>query len=293
MDRFLDILIIGLSSGSIYALVALGYTMVYGIVKLINFAHGDVIMVGAFVIYALVAHTGMPFYVAIPVSMAFCAALGVAMDKIAYKPLRKASRLSALITAIGASLLLQNFVLVFIGPGPYPFPAPEFPPNIHLGGTLTIAYRDILILGTTLVIMALLQLFVKRTRMGKAMRAVSEDAGAASLMGINVNATISITFAVGSALAAVGAFLHASSFPQVEPFMGMNLGLNAFVAAVLGGIGSIPGAMLGGFLLGIIESFTRGYISSGWSDAIVFSILIVVLLLKPSGLLGKATGEKV
>ena len=293
MEMFVMQLINGLSIGSIYALVALGYTMVYGIVKLINFAHGDVIMVGAYIIYLLVRYTGLPFVPAVLVAMAGCALLGFLMEKIAYKPLRNASRLSALITAIGVSLFLQNLFMTIFRPDPRPFPAIAIQGSVRIFGNATVSNLAIVTIVIAVVMMALLQLLVKTTRIGKAMRAVSEDAGAASLMGVNVNSTIAITFAVGSALAAVGSFLFASTFPQVQPFMGLDMGLKAFVAAVLGGIGIIPGAMLGGFLLGIVEVMTRAYISTQWSDAVVFSILILVLLLKPSGLLGKTVGEKV
>ncbi|MCL1862087.1 MAG: branched-chain amino acid ABC transporter permease [Defluviitaleaceae bacterium] len=295
MEMFVMQLINGLSIGSIYALVALGYTMVYGIVKLINFAHGDVIMVGAYIIFLLVMYTGMHFVPAVLIAMAGCALLGVLMEKIAYKPLRNASRLSALITAIGVSLFLQNLFMTIFSPAPRPFPTIGLQGSVRIFGNATVSNLAIVTIVVSLVMMGLLQIFVKMTKMGKAMRAVSEDAGAASLMGINVNTTIAITFAVGSALAAVGSFLFASTFPQVQPFMGLDMGLKAFVAAVLGGIGVIPGAMLGGLLLGIIEVMTRAFIPGGtqWSDAVVFSLLIIILLLKPSGLMGKSVGEKV
>lgn len=293
MELFFAQLINGISIGSIYALVALGYTMVYGIVKLINFAHGDVIMVGAYVVYFFVRIIGLPFLPAVFLAMAACAILGVAMDKIAYKPLRKASRLSALITAIGVSLFLQNSFMVMMGSSPRPFPALSVPGHVTLFGNVTVSNLTIITIVVSILMMALLQLIVIKTRAGKAMRAVSEDSGAASLMGINVNVTIAVTFAIGSSLAAVGSALYASTFPLVDPFMGMMLGLKAFVAAVVGGIGLIPGAMLGGFLLGIAESMTNAYISSQLSDAVVFGMLIIVLLFKPAGILGKATGEKV
>jgi branched-chain amino acid transport system permease protein len=293
MELFVAQLINGLSSGSIYALVALGYTMVYGIVKLINFAHGDVIMVGSFIIFFAVNSMMLPFVAAVIVAMVGCAALGVLMEKIAYKPLRKASRLSALITAIGLSLFLQNIFLVGLDRDSYAFPSVALGEPVTIFGSVTISQISIITITVSALMMVLLQFFVKGTKMGKAMRAVSEDAGAASLMGINVNTTIAITFAVGSALAAVGSALHSSTFPVIDPFIGAQMGLKAFVAAVLGGIGIIPGAMLGGILLGVIESMTRAYISTQLSDAIVFSILIIVLLLKPSGLMGKAVGEKV
>ena len=293
MELFIAQLINGISIGSIYALVALGYTMVYGIVKLINFAHGDVIMVGAYTMYFLVRRMGLPFLPSVVVAMIACAILGVTMDKIAYKPLRKASRLSALITAIGVSLFLQNSFLVFIGSSPRPFPALSAPGHVQIFGGVTASNLTVITIVVSILMMGMLQLIVKKTRAGKAMRAVSEDSGAAALMGVNVNTTIAITFALGSALAAVGSALYASTFPLVDPFMGMMLGLKAFVAAVVGGIGIIPGAMLGGLLLGIAESLTAAYISSQLVDAVVFSMLIIVLLFKPAGLMGKATGEKV
>ena len=293
MELFLAQLLNGISIGSIYALVALGYTMVYGIVKLINFAHGDIIMVGAYVVYLLVRHMGLPFLPAVLLAMLACAILGVAMDRIAYKPLRKATRLSALITAIGVSLFLQNSFMVMMGSSPRPFPALNAPGHVNIFGNVNASNLTLITIATAILMMVLLQVIVKKTRVGKAMRAVSEDSGAASLMGINVNVTIAITFAIGSALAAVGSALYASTFPLADPFMGMMLGLKAFVAAVVGGIGIIPGAMLGGFLLGIAESMTNAYISSQLSDAVVFGMLIIILLFKPAGLLGKSTGEKV
>ena len=293
MELFLAQLLNGISIGSIYALVALGYTMVYGIVKLINFAHGDIIMVGAYVVYLLVRHMGLPFLPSVLLAMLACAILGVAMEKIAYKPLRKATRLSALITAIGVSLFLQNSFMVMMGSSPRPFPALHAPGHVNIFGNVNASNLTIITIVTAILMMVLLQIIVKKTRVGKAMRAVSEDSGAASLMGINVNATIAITFAIGSALAAVGSALYASTFPLADPFMGMMLGLKAFVAAVVGGIGIIPGAMLGGFLLGIAESMTNAYISSQLSDAVVFGMLIIILLFKPAGLLGKSAGEKV
>ncbi|MCL2355792.1 MAG: branched-chain amino acid ABC transporter permease [Defluviitaleaceae bacterium] len=293
MELFIAQLINGLSAGSIYALVALGYTMVYGIVKLINFAHGDVIMVGSYIIYFLARYAGVPFLLAVFLAMVGCAILGVLMEKVAYKPLRNATRLSALITAIGVSLFLQNAFMVAFRPDPRPFPSLGVEGSVTLFGDVTVSWLAIITISVSALMMLLLHLFVKKTKMGKAMRAVSEDSGAASLMGVNVNNTIAVTFAIGSALAAVGSALYASTFPLVEPFMGLQMGLTAFVAAVLGGIGIIPGAMLGGLLLGVIESLTRAYVSTLWSDAVVFGILILVLLIKPSGLLGKTVREKV
>lgn len=291
--NFVSQLINGLSIGSIYALVALGYTMVYGIAQLINFAHGDIIMVGAFVALFSLTALGLPLPAAAALAAVFCALLGILADKIAYKPLRNSPRISALITAIGVSLLLENVFLLLFSPNPRPFPNPlSGIPGFNILGK-QVSFITAVTIVTTVVLMLALMLFVQKTRMGKAMRAVSEDAGAAQLMGINVNTTISVTFAIGSALAAVAAVLYCVSYPQVEPYMGIMLGVKAFIAAVLGGIGVIPGAMLGGFIMGVAESLTKGYISSQLSDAVVFGILIVVLLFKPSGLLGKHIREKV
>lgn len=295
MEMFVMQLLNGLSIGSIYALIALGYTMVYGIVKLINFAHGDIIMVGAYIMFFLIRAAGVSILPSILIAMVGCALLGVLIEKIAYKPLRKSSRLSALITAIGVSLFLQNLFLVIFGATPRTFPSAGIEGTIRIFGDATVGNLTVVVIITSLVMMALLWLFVKYSKMGRAMRAVSEDAGAASLMGINVNTTIAVTFAIGSALAAVASFLYGQSFPQdVRPLMGLEMGLMAFVAAVIGGIGIIPGAMLGGLLLGVIQAFTLAIpATSLWSNAIVFSILILVLLVKPSGILGKSTSEKV
>jgi branched-chain amino acid transport system permease protein len=290
--QFIQQLINGVHVGSIYALIALGYTMVYGIVKLINFAHGEIMMLGAYVGFFAIGLWGLPFPLALLVAMVFSALLGVVIERIAYKPLRNAPRISALITAIGMSLLLQNIALVLFGPDPQKMPAVISKEAIHLGG-VQISYLTIVTLVLAVGFMILLELFIKRTKTGKAMRAVSQDKAASTLMGIDVNRIISVTFAIGSALGALGGVLYAVAYPQIEPYMGIMPGLKAFVAAVLGGIGSIPGAMLGGFILGIMESLTKGYISSQWSDAVVFGVLILVLLIKPSGLLGKNTREKV
>ena len=295
ISQILDQLLNGLQIGSIYALVALGYTMVYGIVKLINFAHGDFIMVGAYVSLMCIPFftgLGMPAWMCVLAAVAVCALLGVATERVAYKPLRNSPRISVLITAIGVSLLLQNaFMLIF---SPDPRPVSTILPKDSLAiGPLQIKYTTIITIVISVIMMVLLTLFVKKTRMGKAMRAVSEDEGAARLMGVNVNTTISITFAIGSALAAVASVLYCSAYSIVEPTMGSMLGLKAFVAAVMGGIGSIPGAMVGGIVLGIIESLTKAYISSALADAVVFGLLVVVLLVKPTGLFGKNVGEKV
>lgn len=292
--KFLFQIINGLHIGSIYALVALGYSMVYGIVKLINFAHGDIIMVGAYAAYVLLVLCGLPVWVAVIGSIVFCALAGVLIERIAYRRLlvKEAPRISLLITAIGVSIFLQNlFQLIFTSSGKS-FPSIfNYEPIVM--GERQVSIVSLITIVTTVVLMVLLQLLVKKTRLGKAMRAVSEDAGAAKLMGINTNSTVSWTFAIGSGLAAVGAVLYSASYPLVDPYMGSMLGLKAFVAAVLGGIGSIPGAMIGGLIMGVAESLTKGYISSTLSDAVVFGILIIVLLLKPSGIMGKNVKEKV
>lgn len=289
--EFISQLINGLQLGSIYALVALGYTMVYGIVKLINFAHGEIIMVGAYCMYLLMTKLNVPFPLAIAAAILFCAVLGVVIERVAYKPLRKATRISALITAIAVSLLLQNLCMLWVSPDSLMFPTFELP--AYQFGEVSVNALMFITIGVTAVCMILLQLFIKKTRLGKAMRAVSEDTDAARLMGINVNTTISVTFAIGSALAAVAAVLYCLTYTRIMPTMGSMLGLKAFVAAVLGGIGVVPGAMWGGFAIGIAESLTKGYISTDLADAVVFGILILVLLVKPSGLLGRSSKEKV
>jgi len=290
---FLNYLINGLQVGSIYALIALGYTMVYGIVRLINFAHGDVMMIGAYVSLFCLDRFGLPLWATIPITMVFCGLLGVLIERFAYKPLRKSPRISALITAIGVSLLLQNVVMLLFTQNPRRYPSVlENAPFVQIG-ELKISTITIGSIGLAVLLMIILYWFINKTRMGKAMRAVSEDTGAAQLMGINVNTTISVTFAIGSGLAAFAAILYCIAYPQVQPFMGALPGLKAFIAAVLGGIGVIPGAMFGGMLLGIAESMTKGFISSKMSDAVVFGVLILVLLFKPSGLLGRLIREKV
>ena len=282
----------GLGTGAIYALIALGYTMVYGIVKLINFAHGDILMVGSYAGVLLLVNVGVPFPIALIASILICAAIGVLIERLAYKPLRNSPRICALITAIGVSYFLQNSALLLFKANPRPFPKVIDVKPLQIAG-VSISVVTLITIVVSVVLMILLTLFVKNSRTGKAMRAVSEDVGAAQLMGINVNTTISITFAIGCALAGVGAFLYCMAYPSVSPMMGSMPGLKAFIAAVLGGIGVIPGAMLGGFIMGIAESLTKGYISSQLSDAVVYGILIIVLLVKPSGLLGKTTREKV
>lgn len=290
--KFLTTFISGLSLGSIYALIALGYTMVYGIAKMLNFAHGDIIMVGAYTVVVSVASLGLPPVVAILLSIIVCVIVGVVTERAAYKPLRKAPPLSVLITAIGVSYFLQNIVLLIFGSEQRSFPS-IFPSKQLQLGSLSINLQTILTLVVTLIIMIVLSLFISKTRLGKAMRAVSEDKEAAELMGISVNRTISITFAIGSALAAVAGIFYGNMYVFVTNTTGAMPGIKAFVAAVLGGIGSIPGAMAGGVLLGIIEQMSKKYISTELSDAIVFGILIVVLLIKPTGLLGKKVNEKV
>lgn len=282
----------GLNQGAIYALIALGYTMVYGIAKMLNFAHGDVIMVGAYTLFVTMGTLGLPAYLGVILSIVFCAVLGVVLEKIAYKPLRGSSPLAVLITAIGVSYFLQSLALLIFGSQQQKVESVVNLPSIYLGA-VELSGESIVTLGTTILIMIALTLFIKKTKTGRAMLAVSEDRGAAQLMGINVNRTISITFAIGSGLAAVAGALFVSSYGFVGPYTGSLPGIKAFVAAVLGGIGSIPGAMLGGILLGIIESFSKAYISTQLSDAIVFGVLILVLLVRPSGLLGRKKIEKV
>ena len=292
MKNLLEQLINGLSTGSIYALIALGYTMVYGSAKMINFAHGDIIMVGAYALYVAVLTLHVPVIPAVLITIAVCAVLGITVEKVAYKPLRKAPPLAVLITAIGVSYLLQNLALLIFNATPIPFQSVIKVPSVKIGG-LTISGITLVTMAIMLISMILLTLFINKTKAGSAMRAVSEDKGAAELMGINVNQTISMTFAIGSALAAVAGILYICQYQSLRPTLGALPGIKAFVAAVLGGIGSVPGAMLGGILLGVIESLGKAYISTELSDAIVFGVLVVVLLVKPSGLLGKRKKVKV
>lgn len=289
---FAQQLVNGVQIGSVYALVAIGYTMVYGIAKMINFAHGDIIMVGSYVALLFFQSSGLPVWGVIAATAAVSAVLGVTIERLAYKPLRGGSRMSALITTIGVSLMLQNGFLLIFGSSPKPFPNHFTGEGFTLGG-VTVSRLTAITLVVTVVLMVLLTLFVNRTRVGKAMRAVSEDQGAAQLMGINIDTSISITFAIGSALAAVAAVLYSSTYPLINPYMGSMLGLRTFIAAVIGGIGVIPGAMIGGFIIGIAEALIKRYISSAMADAIVFALLIIVLLVKPSGLLGRNEREKV
>ncbi|MBR1972127.1 MAG: branched-chain amino acid ABC transporter permease [Oscillospiraceae bacterium] len=291
---FLQYLINGVSIGAVYAIIALGYTMVYGIAKMLNFAHGDVIMVGAYMSYSVTSYMGLPTAVGIAVAVIVCTLLGVLIEGLAYKPLRGVPSLAVLITAIGVSYFLQNAAQLIWGSAPKNFKSiVTMKPVVLFDGQLTITGEVIYTIVASVLIMIALTLFINKTRMGKAMRAVSEDRDAAQLMGINVNQTISTTFAIGSALAAVAGVLLCSTVPTLMPTTGSMPGIRAFTAAVFGGIGSIPGAMLGGILLGIIETFSKAYLSTQFSDAIVFLVLIVILLVKPAGLLGKQIQEKV
>ena len=292
---FLSYLKDGISLGSIYAIIALGYTMVYGIAKMLNFAHGDVIMVGAYVILTAVTRGGMSPVLAVALSVIFCTVLGMVIEKVAYSPLRKASsNLAVLITAIGVSYLLQNLALLIFGADAKSFVTVIDVPSVSLfDGQLVIKGITIVTILSCIVIMAGLMLFVQKTKPGRAMQAVSEDRDAAQLMGVNVNATISMTFAIGSGLAAIAGLLLCQTYPTLTPYTGAMPGIKAFTAAVFGGIGSIPGAFIGGILLGVIEILGRAYVSSQLSDAIVFAVLIIVLLVKPTGILGKAVNEKV
>ena len=290
--EFLSYLISGVSLGSVYAIIALGYTMVYGIAKMLNFAHGDIIMVGGYVSFCAMSYLGLPALPSALLAMLACTVLGIIIERLAYKPLRSAPSLAVLITAIGVSYFLQNSALLIWKAAPKSYPAVVSGSAEFFGGELKVPYISLLTIVICLVIMLGLSTFVSKSKMGKAMRACSEDKGAAQLMGINVNATISMTFAIGSALAAIAGVLLCSTYPSLMPTTGSMPGIKAFTAAVFGGIGSIPGAMLGGILLGIIEIFAKAF-NTNISDAVVFAVLIVVLLVKPSGLLGKYVPEKV
>ena len=293
MISLLSYLCNGISLGSVYAIIALGYTMVYGIAKMLNFAHGDVIMVGGYISFCAVSYLGLPGWIGVVLAVLVCTVLGVVIERLAYKPLRAAPSLAVLITAIGVSYFLQNSALLIWGAASISYP-PLISGSLPLfGGKLSIPYVSLLTVAVCLVIMAALTTFINQSKMGKAMRACSEDKGAAQLMGINVNATISTTFAIGSALAAIAGVLLCSSYSILSPTTGSMPGIKAFTAAVFGGIGSIPGAFLGGLLLGIIESLAKAYISTNLANSIVFAVLIVVLLVRPAGLLGKYVPEKV
>lgn len=293
---FLIQLFNGLQLGSIYALIALGYTMVYGVAKLINFAHGDIIMVGAYTIFFVVQtslfRSGLPLYLAIISAIIACTLLGVVIERIAYKPLRNSSSISILITAIGVSLFLENlFVKVFTA-NARPVPSLFNQASLNIFG-IRLSFQTIFTIVLTIILTIILQIFIYKTKYGKMMLAVSEDYKASSLVGINVDNTMTMTFAIGSALAGVASLLYVSSYPQITPFIGSMLGIKAFTAAVVGGIGSIPGAVIGGFILGMIEVMTRAYLSSSYADAIVFLVLILVLIVKPTGILGNMEKEKV
>ena len=292
---FISYLINGISLGSVYAIIALGYTMVYGIAKMLNFAHGDVIMIGGYVVLTIVSTMGMPPAVGIVAAVIVCTLLGIVIERVAYKPLRNAtSSLAVLITAIGVSYLLQNLALLIFGADTKSFTSVVSVPALKLAdGALIISGETIVTILACVVIMIGLTLFIKKSKAGQAMLAVSEDKGAAQLMGINVNGTIALTFAIGSALAAIASVLLCSAYPSLTPYTGAMPGIKAFVAAVFGGIGSIPGALIGGILLGVIEILGKAYISSQMADAIVFGVLIIVLLVKPTGILGKQIQEKV
>lgn len=291
---FLSYLINGISLGSVYAIIALGYTMVYGIAKMLNFAHGDIIMVGGFTVFTIVSTAGGSPVVGVLASIVVCTVLGVTIEKVAYRPLRGASPLAVLITAIGVSYLLQNVALLIFGSNARQFTSVVTLPALKLaGGKLSISGVTIVTIITCVIIMLALTTFINKTKIGQAMLAVSEDKGAATLMGINVNGTIAVTFAIGSSLATIAGVLLCSAYPSLTPYTGSMPGIKAFVAAVFGGIGSIPGAMIGGILLGVIENLAKAYISSQLADAIVFSVLIIVLLVRPTGILGKKINEKV
>ena len=294
MEQLIQQIINGISLGSIYALIAMGYTMVYGIIKLINFAHGDIYMLGAYIGYFCMTTLKLGFLPSLIAAMLICTLIGMAVEKIAYKPLRNATRIAVLITAIGVSLFIEYGTMFFVGAGVRTYPeitgllAKRFQ-----SGSMVVSMQQIMIVATTIVLMTILQIIVRKTRIGKAMRAVSLDKDAAQLMGINVNTTISFTFALGSALAGAAGILVGVYYNSINPLMGVMPGLKAFVAAVLGGIGIIPGAMIGGYLIGIVEVFVSGYGSSMYREAVVFAILILILIVKPAGILGKNIREKV
>ena len=292
MSQFLQQVINGLSLGSIYALIALGYTMVYGIIKLINFAHGDIYMLGAYVAFITTTYFGFSFFPAMIASMVVCGILGVLIERIAYKPLRHATRISALITAIGVSYVLEYTTQYVMGSEVKTYPTLLSNSSFSLG-PVTISMQQVYIFTITIVLMIALQLIIKKTKMGRAMRAVSVDEDAAKLMGINVDTTISFTFLLGSSLAGVAGILVGIYYNSIDPLMGMVPGLKAFIAAVFGGIGSVPGAMIGGLFIGIAETMVVAYGSSLYRDAIVYLILILILIIKPDGLLGKNQREKV
>lgn len=293
--KFISYLINGISLGSVYAIIALGYTMVYGIAKMLNFAHGDVIMVGGFVTFTIVSTLGLPPVLGVIIAVVICTVLGISIEKVAYRPLRGASSsLAVLITAIGVSYLLQNLALLIFGSAPKSFVSVVNIPSLKFAnGNISISGETMVTIITCVVVMISLTLFINKTKAGQAMLAVSEDKGAAKLMGINVDGTIALTFAIGSGLAAIAGVLLCSAYPTLTPYTGSMPGIKAFVAAVFGGIGSIPGALVGGILLGVIEILSKAYISSQMADAIVFGVLIIVLLVKPTGIMSKKIQEKV
>jgi branched-chain amino acid transport system permease protein len=292
---FVQSLVNGLNQGAIYALIALGYTMVYGIIRMINFAHGDFIMVGSYTLFytiPLMIRAGMPAWMAVLIAIVVCTAVGITVEVVAYRPVRAAGSMTALITALAMSLFLENLAMILFGANPKSVPAIFNLPSVNiLGAKLQLNYVLTLCIG--IVIMIALQLFVKNAKLGKAMRATPQDKQAATLMGMNVNHIVTITFGIGSALAAVAALMYCSTYPRATTDMGSMLGLKAFIAAVIGGIGSIPGAMIGGLIVGLIEIFVKVYIAPGWYEAITYSLLIIVLIIKPSGILGKSMNEKV
>ena len=292
--NFLSYFVNGLSLGSIYAIIALGYTMVYGIAKMLNFAHGDVIMIGSYIAYIFMVQMGFNPVLGVVVAALCCTLIGVLIERIAYKPLRGANSLAVLITAIGVSYFLQNIALLIFGPNPKKFNSiVTIPPLKLFDGQLIITGESIVTILLCIIIMIVLTTFINKTKLGQAMLAVSEDKSASTLMGINVNGTIALTFAIGSFLAAIAGVLLCSAYPTLTPTTGAMPGIKAFVAAVIGGIGSIPGAFIGGLILGVLENLSKGYISAQLSDAIVFSLLIIMLLFRPAGILGKANIEKV
>ena len=291
---FLSYFVNGLSLGSIYAIIALGYTMVYGIAKMLNFAHGDVIMIGSYIAYIFMVQMGFNPILGVVIAALCCTIIGVTIERIAYKPLRGANSLAVLITAIGVSYFLQNIALLIFGPNPKKFNSiVTIPPLKLFDGQLIITGESIVTILLCVIIMLVLTTFINKTKLGQAMLAVSEDKSASTLMGINVNGTIALTFAIGSFLAAIAGVLLCSAYPTLTPTTGAMPGIKAFVAAVIGGIGSIPGAFIGGLILGVLENLSKGYISAQLSDAIVFSVLIIMLLFRPAGILGKANIEKV
>ncbi len=293
--KFISFLISGINLGSVYAVIALGYTMVYGIAKMLNFAHGDVIMVGGFASYIATSSMGVHPLVSVLISVVVCTILGICIEELAYRPLRNAaSSLAVLITAIGVSYFLQNMALLIFGSSPKQFSSiVDLPDLLLFDGQIQITGETQVTVVSCIIIMTVLTLFINKTKAGQAMLAVSEDKGAAKLMGININSTIALTFAIGSGLAAIAGVLLCSTYTSLSPYTGSMPGIKAFVAAVFGGIGSIPGALIGGLLLGIIEILSKAYISSQLSDAIVFGVLIIVLMVKPTGILGKKLQEKV